>query len=324
MAALNNNAAYRRGIVLGLTMAEIIILVVFLLLLAFAALLDREKKANQAQKEMGPQLEKISYLLSSQEPDMKEEIVRIIEKLPSIVRLINEHDLKEASTEAADEVITRSLVRLEAARATEDYLADLPREERLAQAVETQKELEAEVGNLKDQKASLIAQMEKGGRGVDWPPCWSTRDNKPEYIYKTDLTSDGIIIRDNPLPHRAEQKARIPIQNVQTDKLLSISQFQAQTRDLFEWSKKKECRFYVIVNDLTGVDEKQKYKQLLRTVEYRFYKTENISIAKRLANKKDSPEKIEESKKDGTFFSRVFGSSNNEAKPIERRGNFNQ
>ena len=55
-------------------------------------------------------------------------------------------------------------------------------------------------------------------------------------------------------------------------------EFLTSTRPLFEWSKEKECRFFVRVYDLTKLDEKAIYKNRLRDVESHFYKlisTEN-------------------------------------------------
>lgn len=48
-------------------------------------------------------------------------------------------------------------------------------------------------------------------------------------------------------------------------------QFLADTRDIFEWSKKRNCRFFVWIDDSTGVAEKRLYKERLRAVGQHFY-----------------------------------------------------
>jgi hypothetical protein len=40
---------------------------------------------------------------------------------------------------------------------------------------------------------------------------------------------------------------------------------------VFEWSKGEKCRFYVIIRDGTGPASKQRYKELRKLVEDRFY-----------------------------------------------------
>ena len=75
MSVSNNNSSYRRCVLLGLTMAEIIMLIIFLLLLAFSTLLDRAKKENAAQAALiqmdKSYVDRLVKVFSSQPPDMK-------------------------------------------------------------------------------------------------------------------------------------------------------------------------------------------------------------------------------------------------------------
>lgn len=315
MRASDNNASYRKGVLLGLTMAEIVILIIFLLLLAFATLLDREKKSNLAINALSTKdktyIVRIATVIDSQEPEMAEEIVRVVESLPAIIDVIKEKDL--ANGKSLDQAVMRGIEKLESEKTAQASINNEPIEKQLVQALEKQKELEAEVNNLRDQKQNLVSQMTNEGRGVDWPPCWSDNNKKPEYIFKVDLTNEGILIQDNIIPHRTEEKSRLPLQNVKYNLSRSQSEFRAETADLFEWSRKKECRFYVLLYDKTGESEKIRYKNLARTVEDHFYK----NLINILPSKQDE---VPVEKKDTSFFGGLFGKQEKKA-PIKERYN---
>ncbi len=309
----DNNSAYRRGVLLGLTMAEIMVLIIFLLLLAFATLLNREKQQNLALESLVNQdkdyIKRIVTVISTQEPDMSEDMVRAVENLPAVFSLIRENEISKDG-ETPSETVIRALEKLKIEKEAKSSISDAPLEQQLIEAIAKQKELESESNNLADQKENLITQMQNEGKGFDWPPCWSTANKKPEYIFKVNLRNEGIIVEDNVPAHRAEDKARLPIQNMRFNTLRSTSQFHAETKDLFEWSKANECRFYVLVNDQTGENEKERFKELLRSVEDRFYKHLNrtsISVQKN----ENAPESTNDSEEGSSFLGRIFKNKQN-------------
>lgn len=313
MSVSNNNSSYRRGVLLGLTMAEIIMLIIFLLLLAFSTLLDRAKKENAAQAALiqmdKSYVERLVKVFSSQPPDMTEDIVRTIEKLPEVISLIKEKDLAKDGSEPVEQVVMRGLEKIQAEKEAWDAMGDAPMEQQLLAALAKQKELEAEARNLSDQKKSLISQIESKGRGVDWPPCWPDSSGKgAEFLFKVDLTNEGITLFDNAPPHRAEEKVRLPMQNIKYGVPRNIGQFQAETAPLFNWSKQKECRFYVLIYDKTGASEKALFKRLLITVEGSFYK--------KLVTTSGQEQALEAPKeeKDTSFFGGLFGGGNKKSK----------
>jgi peptidoglycan hydrolase CwlO-like protein len=61
------NNAYRRGVILGLTLAEIMLLILFLLLLTFASVLSSEKEKYEKKLQLVSKnttnIEKIVYVL---------------------------------------------------------------------------------------------------------------------------------------------------------------------------------------------------------------------------------------------------------------------
>jgi hypothetical protein len=278
MSVASDNISYRKGLLLGMTMAEIVILIIFLLLLAFATILDREQKAHAAEKRLVEKnkslIEKIIQIADRSDPAITEELVRAIEGLPNIIQLINKNDLKKEGEDGIDKTLLAMVENEVAKKSVEADTHGKTVDERLAEALQSQKELETENQNLRDQKDNLVSQMKSEGRGVDSPPCWSDTFKNPEYIYKVDLTSRGIIVHDNPLPDRNDEKAKLPIRGVALDTLLTIPQFRAQTAPLFQLSQQMKCRFFVLLYDRTGITEKEIYKRYKQAVEDHFYKKE--------------------------------------------------
>lgn len=315
MNVTNSNSSYRRGVLLGLTMAELIVLIVFLLLLAFAVMLDKEKKANATQHIFShnrEEIERIIKVFSSQPPDLKEDVVRVVEKLPSVISLIKEKDLRNKD-EAVEDTIVRALEKIEIEKNLDKAGEDMPAEEKLLIAEEKIKELEADAKNLTDQKKNLITQIESKGRGVDMPPCWpDSKGRATEYLFNVDLTNAGITLFDAAPTHRVAEKARLPLGLIKYGQSRSISQFYAETKAVSDWSRQKGCRFYVFVRDKTGASEKALFKQLLIAVEGPFYKKLSNSVLasdehRTKKNLRQDEDPVEE-KDNRSFFNRVMNS----------------
>jgi hypothetical protein len=139
------------------------------------------------------------------------------------------------------------------------------------------KAAEIEAGRLKGQLRNALRSVEQQGqgKGTEKPACWAdTETGKPEYIFTVELTSGGLIVHDQKLPHRVEDQALLPISTIAFDGELPPEMFKAQTAGLASWSKERDCRFFVKVKDLTLPNEKDAYKKMLRALEEHFYKLE--------------------------------------------------
>ncbi len=131
---------------------------------------------------------------------------------------------------------------------------------------------------LQGQLSNARRTLEGIGKGTEHPACWASPETgKPEYIFDVALTSTGIIVRDNMLPHRAEAQRHLPLQMMVFREGLSLERFLVATLPLLEWSNAQGCRFFVRTFDLTKADEKDIYKRHLRTVGQRFYHYEDPS-----------------------------------------------
>lgn len=270
MSARDYNSAYRKGVVLGLTMAEIMILFIFLLLLSLSLMLTKEKRTNALIHEKEAILRSLIKVIDNKDPEITEELTRTVVKLPEMLTSIKKDSLSD-DKETMDQVLTRGIEKLKAEKLAAANRNDLPIEKQLSAALEKQAELQSEIENVRDQNLSLIKKNESQGKGGDLPPCWS-KNGKAEYIYNVTLENVGIIVHDNKLPDRVFEQSKLPISAIVLDTPMSMSSFSQQTLPLLNWSNEKLCRFYVRIYDRTDGDKKDLYKRLRDTVEGTFYK----------------------------------------------------
>lgn len=237
------NRAYRRALALGLTLAEIFLLLVFVLLLAFAA--SYKRFVDSSLKSSGPDGQPKPHSSPPKNfgsgPNNFDDLFRKL-------------GLCEEQTSKAEQEKRRW--QGEAGHCQEQS-SDAERE---------QQRLQGELANA--QKKLLAA-----GRGTEMPPCWVTPDGTIEYIFDVTLASNGVLVHDNTLPdHSGDEKKLVPAMTF--DSVLNRDQFLSATQRLYEWSRAQhpECRFFVHVLDRTKADEKAIYKGELQTVEGHFYK----------------------------------------------------
>ena len=253
---------YRRGLTLGLTMAEIFILILFLLLLVLLALyavnFEQEKELQsatndieeirielrEAKKELAAAVKKVNELEKNQLP---EDIVHIVRKLQKE----NKH-----LADALDEANT---------------LPEEPRE-RQAETENKNKSQQKIISNLRGQLAAA--------KGID-PPCWykvTTRDGErhesPYYLMDVAVYNAHLQVRMRAAPpgyalDESKQKAttsyqeeydKLPLPPSGTTKQVSLRQFATMTEPIKRMGKNKQirdyaCVFYAKVWDFTPACE---------------------------------------------------------------------
>lgn len=288
---------YRRGLVLGLTIAEMFLLILFALLLALAAWSIESKKRESVIQEaaalakLSPEdFEKmLARAANAERLEREAERLRVelreFENLRQSIEKIDDEDdflelVKSASVGAAvraslqerdrdleiDPKRVAAALSLAAAAERQGVDADLTALASSVQDLET----------LRGQYANLRQRLESAGLGLEMPPCWATADGRPEYIFSIALKSNGLRVRDTTPSHRAEARKALPIPKQLFDDDVSPTGFLSLTNALLDWSKAQnpECRFFIRVFDLTPADRKDLYKSRLRTVEHVFYKYE--------------------------------------------------
>ncbi len=212
---------------------------------------DLLKKAQQQRNQL---IEKNKELLSELEPYQKMED--------------DFHDLILATpgASAADKI--RQLLKQVAEARKRNLLQQAVQLERQVKQLEQELQLaRGQTRNREERVAALI------GGGRDKKPCWTDANGKVRYIFDVALTNGGIELRQDEAAERVDEARTLPLGGIQFGRQLSEESFSAETKPLFDWSNHNDCRFYVRVCDLTGPDEKDLYKRLLRTVEGRFYQS---------------------------------------------------
>ncbi len=272
---------FPRGLVLGLTMAEIAILIIFVLLLALAALLARESDRRQAAERELVRFEQIAALFEAEalpedpvalravlrervdehrDADSWRELVREIEATPGALR-----EMAEAMSAAARAGMSPADVReaIENRDAVED-------------SGENATVLAARLDRANRRIERLEAQaLVRGGGGLDHPSCWYDHDGTVAYLFDVALVARGFVVDLARAPQHEAERALLPLDLVRTESVVTPAQFLRQTGPVYEWSVERNCRFFVRAFDLTAGDQKNLYKSRMGVLESRFYKNAN-------------------------------------------------
>jgi hypothetical protein len=304
---------YRRGMLLGLTMAEVMTLIIFVLLLTLAATLLQdqlkiadEKKQNALLQQTlevlipkgisvdGKQIEDAlkEYVRTKEENSrLRKDLIEAraensqIESLREIKKTLQSLGLK-ADAKSEDIKDLKSL--LEIGAAIKSAIASLPKDsaiktvndllkliEKLDQLANAEK-LAKENAGLKGQVTFLQNKL-GNGKGAVLPPCWADISGHIQYIFDISLQDDGrFVVHNNAVAERADDQAKLPVRDISYDAPMLPTDFRNNFRPIFDYSQKQDpqCRFFVRIFDRTQVSNKTTYKASLKTVEGYFYKLE--------------------------------------------------
>ena len=269
--------AYRRGLVLGLTLAEVGLLIIFVLLLLIAFEAMRHIKDRKLFE--GKEPVEISELVelrhshdvltqSAQELGLdattpQDDFLELINTIQPLFRTGPGADLlAEARASIAErrEVTTRLREDLSSIMAGDSESA--------ADLLETQRE---KIANQEGQLAYLERHFSRIGYGTGARPCWVRPDGTIDYLFDVVLGANGIRMREYQYEARVAERSRLPAVIVKPDEVLSEREFLRRTEPLYQSSVADNCRFFVWIYDDTGPQEKALYKRLRRTVEGHFY-----------------------------------------------------
>jgi len=274
---------YRRGFVLGLTLAEAALLLVFIVMLLLVAGFERRDREIAS-------LQIFQRTVAEVLPGGLQETPHLLEQVEKVREL--QEVAEAAGHQWNDDFI--ELVRAVAATPLQEGLVDIvtalqEEQQRLqrvadqlgsggAEIVDMATQLaahEAAIANYRGQVVSLRERLARSGRGGDLPSCWMTPEGKIDYLLDVVLDPEGIRARESFPAYRQPERDRLPLPEIPAGSLYTPAHFLSTTRAVFDWSVANECRFYVVVYDGTGAHEKELYKSLLRTVEGHFYKRED-------------------------------------------------
>jgi hypothetical protein len=291
----------RRGLVLGLTLAEILLLLLFLLLLVLGSQIqtwrDRYELLGQGLEEIKP-LQKA--LVDSGGASLQELVFRLqnlqrteqeLLKLKAENSALNKQSELLKSLDLVTEEKLRTMASvvkhaseidpndppalLKRALDVIDRLGTSTRPDQvkpLSEMVagpELNKKLAALEGDLEKTRRERDNLMRGPGNGLTYPSCWTTATGQSEYIFDVTLTDAGVQVK-NATPARANDKAWTLVGQFARETMINENVFIGATKELFKWSKSQNCRFYAIVRDATG-SSKARYKHLQEMVQGNFY-----------------------------------------------------
>lgn len=319
---LDQKKAYRKGMVLGFTMAEITIMLLFCILLAMAFVVDQHEEQLTATKaalsesikevgELAEVKEAVLLVLSTlKDKDDKDaffhELRRVRDSADQLRLLQDSLSKNDATSESLlpirtaltmgrlqglteKQVIDTLISDANFGHAIRDALKDtkfksassdtiaamVTMQEDVAPDIRDCQTLKVEKERLKGQLANIQSRLNTLGRGTEMPACWASPETgKPEYIFQVDLTQAGLVIHDQRGTHRVAEQQQLPFSLIQFKQPLSREAFRSQTTPISTWSRNNNCRFFVVVKDLTNSHDKESYKNMLRAVEEHFYKLE--------------------------------------------------
>jgi len=297
--------------VLGLTMAEISLLIAFVLLLSLGALLSHESTRRENAEEKNKRFAMIQKILEEdrelpkdpqqiaiylrkrvdehRDADNWRTLVRELkpglhESSPGkIVAAVRERfeshtELEEALKDAGSEPSPGVLRYLAGIVAEADRQGITLQEAQEAMATWSSDGARGELVDAQDRIERLENRLKSlGGGGTDHPSCWYADDSRLSYLLDVVLHPAGLFVDwAEGAETRSAGDRRLPVDDIRTLRLrpLSREDFLEQTRSVFEWSREAECRFFVRIYDTIDSTEKDTYKSQLRTVEMHFYKYE--------------------------------------------------
>jgi hypothetical protein len=277
------NQAYRRGLVMGLTMAEVGILIIFvlLLLIAWAALKhSREATGRWDMESIGRQ--DLASLRSS------EETLRRIAQALGLAADVTPREISEliravqeaSATPQGSNALQSAKQSLQVLQETKESLRKVLEEARIggADAVLERVETQAFDLSMKDGQLEFVkSRLDALGNGGGERPCWVEPDGSVRFLYDVLLTSHGLRMRERSGIEAV--RSRFPLPSVDPEVEMTEEQFLRLTQPLYDYgrSDERQCRFHVWIYDGTDAGEKALYKQEIKTVEGHFYRQYKVS-----------------------------------------------
>jgi hypothetical protein len=228
-------AVYRKGLVGGLTLAEVCILIIFVLLLLVGYEHMSRKRLEEAQRQA-----------TTIDPRLKIKLEKDSETFQEAAKEMG----VDPGTTPPDDFL--KLVRALVAASRRDVINALIQNEDLRKQVEHYKNLAA-------------------GKAKGDPPCLMDQKGDVEYLYDVVLGSEGISLTEHASQARLAASDGYRLPKIDPGRVLAIRAFQSLTSELVRQSRDRHCRFYVLVNDGTADSEKSLYKSELAIVDSYFY-----------------------------------------------------
>lgn len=284
---------YRRGTILGLTVAEVFILLLFLLMLVFLVLSqEQERRLGEQQREMAQQQQQMGELQAFK--DTWEEPLAGMETPDEVVALKRWRDEVGANSQGGEtqrllnQLVEAQRERGEAEAERRELAAEnerlLAEQERQREKLEEQQERNENLRQQGEAYRELAEEQrilrEKGQN----PPCWyevvptangGTRE-KAFYLFDIAVFDQHMIVRQRPIPPGgadddssrtyAEEAADLPLQAVRYNTPLANNEVEDLLGPIFTAGKESKvrtysCVFFAQIWDETSDNAKERWQQ---------------------------------------------------------------
>lgn len=247
MSDARENLGYRRGVVLGLTIAEIIILIMFALLLAMTAVLVKRQKATIAAVETRMAGKQLPQTVIEKLSEMKINLAQKDGEL-QIMAILN----------AADVDPTRQKEQQKTYQLGSDVQQTFGKEITADKLLKTQNDLKSQLESNKAEQGKIL------------PPCYQSKKGDPiPFVFDLYVRNETLVLRDS-APETLRDRFKNDFGN--SPSAISFSSdrdFLTKVRPYADFGKKHQCKFYVKVYDETG-GNKERLKSQLKIIESTF------------------------------------------------------
>jgi hypothetical protein len=287
--------------VLGLTMAEIMTILVFLLMLASTAVSIRTqarvtelqtvlgerdsalgsvaRALKEAGTDVGATNELVALLERGKRADTAETALQ--EREGETASLRSERDRLAAVVEASRPEArarlssaleeARKAVGAEPASSDDAVVALLTRQ--VGEGAEARTVMARQGDVLRGQNEQLrrdIARF-RGQGGAGLPYCWPTPQGQPEFMLRVIMRDNGVLVRDRSPQAQPNDAAWSVISALPREELMSIQAFTAAVAPLRARGQAQRCLYAVEALDETGSTNKAGYKGLRGQLNTSFY-----------------------------------------------------
>lgn len=281
---------YRRGVVLGLTLAEVLVLLAFLLLMTMTALLLR---SDHEQADLRRQIASDAQIVHLvQQAAARQGVVINDDRLANLIRdgagadslrsqLREARQRADAAVKAAaeDQALAALLERVPGpaseqpaeklarviAQAEKDRSLNAELSKQNSQLAQTIAGMSAKDTNLTGQNNQMRAELARlhGNGGSGLPDCWASPNGATQYMLKVDMHDDGVIVSDFDARPRPDDPAWQTLDPIKQGQLMPLEEFMGDVAPLRARETAGRCRYGIVVRDLTGGTNKPGYKHTM-------------------------------------------------------------
>jgi hypothetical protein len=278
---------YRKGQILGFTMAEIMLVILFLLLLLLGSKINKQENALLLLESNTNKQENALLLLESNTNKQADTILILESKINEQADTLSKSYQEDTPEHQAIDKIKRTLSELQnqglvSRQKDVNWLAErlvlteagtnenVRKARELASFIATNENLTFEEG-----KQCLATCGANEGDGDGPKACWGESLRNPDYIYNVALYDDAIFVTnnfENIEKNKADWDSLLQPARIEKSTLLSNAQFQSRFAKLKEHASVNECEYAVRLVDVF-TSSKAIYKKQRQLVEGYVYPT---------------------------------------------------